>query len=135
MIENYASSIHAALLRDLSEVEEPLHRWVDGKREAHGTRTRRPYAHEVEVYSFDQTWGSTALGFPGIGGSAMTRATTVVVAGPDEACVYFGGQFAYRVKGWRNSEAFNRDMRAYNVADVMRAAARYEQSGKTEVEN
>ena len=32
-----------------------------------------------EINIFDQLWGSTALGFGGIGGQTMTTATTVVL--------------------------------------------------------
>jgi len=44
------------------------------------TKTRRVYTDEVEVVMFPQTWGSTALGYGGIGGAAMTPAYTVVVS-------------------------------------------------------
>lgn len=46
------------------------------------------------VYSWVQSWGSTALGFGGMGGSAITQALTVVVI-TDQAHVYFGGRHAY----------------------------------------
>lgn len=61
--------------------------------------TRRPYVDEIEVRAmFSQTWGSTALGFGGIGGAAMTPAYTVVLQGPNQdLAVYFQGRFAYRV--------------------------------------
>jgi hypothetical protein len=51
-------------------------------------------------YSFPQLWGSTALGFGGIGGACMTTAQTVVVMthdGVGKAAVYFGGRFAYLI--------------------------------------
>lgn len=52
-------------------------------------------------YSFPQTWGSTALGFGGIGGAAMTTAQTVVVmdhgAPVGSAAVFFGGRLAYKI--------------------------------------
>lgn len=49
-------------------------------------------------YAFPQTWGSTSLGFDGIGGQAITRAQTVVVLSENGAAVvYFGGRFAYSV--------------------------------------
>lgn len=58
---------------------------------------RRPYDDELNVTMFRQTWGSTALGYGGIGGAAMTNAYTVVVATRASACVYFGdGPLAYR---------------------------------------
>ncbi len=59
-----------------------------------------------ELYDFDQTWASTALGFDGFGGSAITTERTYVFipdyySCPDkyvnQALVYFGGQFAYVV--------------------------------------
>lgn len=62
-------------------------------------RELRPNDHEVEVTMFTQVWGSTALGFGGIGGAAMTTAYTVVVQGPNGDCaVYFNGRLAYHVE-------------------------------------
>ena len=59
---------------------------------------RRPHMGEVEVYQFPQQWSSTALGFGGIGGQAFTTApTTIVMDARNNACVYFGDQFAYMV--------------------------------------
>jgi hypothetical protein len=130
MIEEYAASAHAALLRDLSEVEVPLYSTFNGKREQRGTRNRRPYADELEIYSFPQQWSSTALGFGGVGGQAFTTATTVVVVCRDEACVYFGGRFAYKVVGWRRSEVFQGDLGRHAMADVMESSSRYEAKKK-----
>jgi len=61
---------------------------------------RRPHTGEVEVYHFPQVWGSTALGFGGVGGQALTFAyTTVVVdSASDNAAVYFSGRLAYVIK-------------------------------------
>ena len=50
------------------------------------------------LYDFDQVWGSTALGFGGCGGSAMTVERTYVFiphSQQDKAFVYFGSGFAY----------------------------------------
>ena len=59
---------------------------------------RRPYECECDVDMFSQVWGSTALGFGGIGGQAMTSAYTVIVRGPmGDAAVYFNGRFAYHI--------------------------------------
>ena len=55
---------------------------------------RRPTTRDFEVmYMFTQTWGSTALGFGGIGGAAMTTAYTIVLRSHmnGEYCIYFGG--------------------------------------------
>lgn len=55
---------------------------------------------EGELYDFDQTWASTALGFGGVGGSALTTERTYVFIPQipqynDKAIIYFGGRFAY----------------------------------------
>lgn len=62
---------------------------------------------ELEFSVFAQLWGSTSLGFGGMGGSAMTTAYTYVVMGPHRqgAMVYFAGRFAYYVKN--PSDFFN----------------------------
>lgn len=78
-------------------------------------RVRQPEAHEVEVVAmFPQTWGSTALGFGGIGGAAMTSAYTIVIRGPGRDCaVYWAGRFAYLVphdNTDQQKEAFNLDL-------------------------
>jgi hypothetical protein len=86
-------------------------------------KTRRVYDYEVEVVMFPQTWGSTALGYGGIGGSAMTTAYTVVVSYNGYYCVYFGssGRLAYTVDRIRNGsdgcQRFIEDMYQQNVAD------------------
>lgn len=51
---------------------------------------------DVTIYDFDQIWGSTALGFPGCGGSAITTERTYVIIDGDTAYVYFGGNYAYQ---------------------------------------
>lgn len=56
-----------------------------------------PYP-EFGFYSFPQDWGSTSLGFSGLGGQAQTRANTNVVIGDAKALVYFGQTFAYECK-------------------------------------
>lgn len=58
---------------------------------------RRPQPHEVDAYSFPQMWGSTALGFGGMGGASMTTAQTTIVMYHRSAAVYFGTQFAYAI--------------------------------------
>ncbi len=55
---------------------------------------------EIEVYVFPQTWGSTALGFGGIGGQAITSSNTTVLYSyyTGMAWVYFGSVLAYKIK-------------------------------------
>lgn len=68
---------------------------------------RRPDASEIRVVAmFPQTWGSTALGFGGLGGAAMTEAYTTVLEGPGrQQAVYWAGQFAYLIDLARVSDA------------------------------
>lgn len=56
--------------------------------------------NDFQLVMFDQIWGSTALGFGGIGGQALTEAKTYVFIPQvdNELCiVYFAGRFAYSV--------------------------------------
>lgn len=72
---------------------------------------------EYEMYDFEQVWGSTALGFGGIGGQAMTSARTFVFISPyHKTCyVYFAGRFAYEVP---YSQILIDDIMKQNVASV-----------------
>jgi hypothetical protein len=77
---------------------------------------------DFDLYTFEQVWGSTALGFGGIGGQAMTPARTYVfipnVDGEDYI-VYFAGRFAYKAS--INSEKFREDMRKGHLEPVYRS--------------
>lgn len=81
---------------------------------------------EFEAEMFPQTWSSTALGFGGIGGQAITTAYTTVFHGTyyDIHAVFFSNQLAYIVK--KSNEAFNADLLTRNMADVGKAVIRYE---------
>lgn len=70
----------------------------------------------LDWYAFPQTWSSTALGFGGIGGAAMTRAQTVIVGYGNHFVVYFGPRFAYEVVG--PNKLFFDDMKACHMASV-----------------
>jgi hypothetical protein len=64
------------------------------------TKSRRPVTDEIEVVMFPQMWGSTALGYGGMGGAAITQAYTIIVSSKHrrQHCVYFGGRkLAYAV--------------------------------------
>lgn len=84
-------------------------------------RVRRPGEEEVDVVMFPQTWGSTALGYGGIGGAAVTTAYTVVVQSQGVACVYFGGDhLAYTVPV---SELSTEQLQAWDAALAQRQMA------------
>ena len=81
----------------------------------------RPTIDDFELHTFEQTWGSTALGFGGIGGQAMTRARTYVfipVSCNQKCFVYFAGRFAYAVD---YCQTFVNDVRAMCMAPVAQA--------------
>lgn len=57
----------------------------------------------IDIHSWDQTWGSTACDSGGMGGSMMTSAKTVIVVSwhptcsACSACVYHG-RFSYLIE-------------------------------------
>lgn len=73
---------------------------------------------EPLIYVFPQTWGSTALGFSGIGGQAMTSAyTTVVTEDYLGYCgVFFGNRLAYIIKNPK--QRFFEDLANHNMRPV-----------------
>lgn len=94
-----------------------------------GADARRISVDGFEIYTFTQAWGSTALGFDGIGGQTITEANTYVLEpvapnAPDyKTChVYFAGRYAYSVP---YGTQFCVDLVSQNMAPVSEAAARY----------
>ena len=86
-----------------------------------------PTLDDFELYTFEQVWGSTALGFGGIGGQSITSARTYVFVPQscDERCfVYFGGQFAYAVP---YSDVLMADVAAGCMAPVAMSGKYYKQ--------
>lgn len=74
--------------------------------------------NDFSIYTFEQTWGSTALGFGGMGGQAMTTANTIVlvpIKNNQDCFVYFAGRFAYSVP---YSNTFGDDVKNYRMASV-----------------
>lgn len=100
-IENLAASIASATYVDLNIIEYRIKDWTkskDADTDVFEDKTRRPGIRDIEIVAmFSQTWGSTALGFGGIGGAAMTDAYTVIIRHNNEFCVYFSGRFAYKI--------------------------------------
>lgn len=109
-VEAVHLAVAAALYRDLPDMEYQDRDWQvwrsltpEQQKQSQQdrslgwtTKTRRPNTDDVEVCMFPQVWGSTALGYGGVGGAAMTTAYTVVVSDHNHVCVYFGsGRLAY----------------------------------------
>jgi hypothetical protein len=139
-MSNPFDALHAALAsaehRDMPDVEYETRDWDAYKKDKDNVvvikKVRRPNHYELEVDMFLQVWGSTTLGYPGIGGAAMTDAYTVVVSYHGyRYCVYFGasGVLAYKVDWNKMSrtgcDAFMSDLRDHCLVDVQKAATRY----------
>ena len=88
-------------------------------------KQRRPdLSRDIQVVHFPQSWGSTALGFGGMGGAAITSAyTTIVMMNHLYAAVFFGGEHAYSVK---MDSTFRDDMHLQRMPDVSMAHKKYE---------
>lgn len=79
--------------------------------------------HIDDIINFKQTWGSTALGFGGMGGDAMTSAYTTVLRRGNIWFVFFDGKFAYKVS--IDDEVFYEDMKNRRLCFVKEAQERY----------
>ncbi len=65
---------------------------------------------EVNLHVVDQMWGSTACGWGGMGGSAMTSKHNVILEHPREKIlfVYWDGRLAYILDNKDDYFSFNR---------------------------
>ena len=88
------------------------------KLESMGIETKRI---EITMKMFTQVWGSTALGFGGFGGSAMTLAYTTIVicAELDVYGVFFGNGMAYIIQ--HPNDIFFKDIENENLKAVYEA--------------
>lgn len=78
----------------------------------------------LDIQIFSQLWGSTALGFGGWGGDAMTATNTIVIKlGNGQWPVFFGSKLAYVVEN--PTEEFFKDLQNKHMADCQTAAKRY----------
>lgn len=125
-IDCLAASIYQATLQHLKPYEIDEIRWerTPGKPGSVPVNTgkkvsKRPTESECNITMFTQVWGSTALGFGGVGGQAITSAYTVVIGGPcGDFCVYFAGRFAYRIE--RPNARFLNDISICSLQSVGR---------------
>ena len=141
-----SSALAAALYRDLPDIEYLNRDWDAWKKlsqkekeDAIKTRTepmvasktkRRPIEDEVKVHMFPQSWGSTALGYGGMGGAKTTTTHTVIIEHRGWCCVYFGSsRLAYALNQYdlsaRGVENFQNDMRNCKMVSVNEYEARY----------
>lgn len=83
----------------------------------------RPTLHDLEIIHFPQTWGSTSIGFGGMGGAAMTKAYTTVILCRDNAAVFFGGRHCYSVDGI--NDTFKEDLKRRCMRSLKEADGKY----------
>lgn len=74
---------------------------------------------DPQLQVFPQIWGSTALGFGGIGGQAMTSAYTTVVEDIYSGYygVFFGNRLAYIIKN--PNQTFFEDVNKHSMKDIL----------------
>lgn len=141
-------AVHSALaqalhkdLPDISYTNRDWDAWRAMSKEAQGLAikqnqvpqvqaTRRPREDDVEVIMFPQAWGSTALGYGGMGGASVTSAYTVIVHDHANYCVYFGeGELAYKLEYARMSpegrQNLRDDIQSHHMMDRQKAHSRY----------
>jgi hypothetical protein len=92
-------------------------------------KTRKHTMYDLTVYNmFPQSWGSTALGFGGIGGQAITSAYVCIIESDlvGGFAVYFGGRLAYVIN--RPNEKFIEDIQRHRMVDAKLGKATYERT-------
>lgn len=159
-VEAVAAAMYSACLRDLPDITYRDRDWKkhremmnamsqeekaayyqrereSGRLEDHFVeKMRRPTPDDVHVTAmFPQMWGSTALGFGGLGGQAMTTAYTTVIECQSNGhyAVYFGssGRLAYLVPSLRQDGSkfdlslFFHDIAERSLASLDEAQRRY----------
>ena len=140
-IESLHEALASAVHRDLPDIEyeRRIYEKWDSKKFAttkampiHTTEIakRRPDRSEVEVIMFNEMWGSTALGYGGMCGSAMTNAYTVLCQCGNVLCVYFGGgRLGYRIDiskfNHEQNNFWNECLSNRNMPDVSEALNKF----------
>ena len=100
-----------------------------GPADCYVEKTRKHTFYDLTVYSmFPQTWGSTALGFGGIGGQAITSAYVCVIESNlvGQYAVYFGGRLAYVIE--RPNSQFFIDISGRRMVDARLGKDTYERT-------
>jgi hypothetical protein len=111
--------------------------WVHYSKTKEDKRIVKSHRHsenDIEIYAmFPQIWGSTALGFGGMGGAAITTAYTTILQSNKGYgyCVYFSGIFAYRIA--KPNEKFYDDMTKRVMTNVKDAKQLYEHTNNENV--
>jgi hypothetical protein len=92
-------------------------------------KSRKHSFYDLTVYAmFPQSWGSTALGFGGIGGQAITSAYVCVIESNlvGGYAVYFNARLAYVIN--RPNEKFMADIAGHRMVDANLGKNTYERT-------
>lgn len=115
-IESLAAAVYTAI-NNTGVLPDIEHEWRDKKQKG------RPGISDLTIIHFPQTWGSTALGFGGMGGAAMTTAYTTVIICRKNAAVFFDGRHCYSVDDI--NDAFQQDVDKRHMRSLSEAEKRY----------
>lgn len=115
-IESIASAVYTAL--ESKDILPDIERTIRGI-----TEMVRPSLYDVQIIHFPQLWGSTALGFGGMGGAAMTTAYTTVIMCKTNAAIFFDGRHCYSVDNV--GQFFLDDLTKRQMASLRDAKDRY----------
>ena len=118
-IETLANVLAHAKYEGFPRIEYEDRDWSIKEKKLYVTKTRHHSNDDIDVIAmFPQVWSSTALGFGGVGGQAITTAYTIVLESDYYGyAVYFGSRFAYNVKR-KASEQFYLDLQGRHMASV-----------------
>lgn len=115
-VESLASAVYTAI-NDPQVLPDIEHEFRQTKHKG------RPMVSDLTIIHFPQTWGSTALGFGGIGGAAMTTAYTTVIICRNNAAVFFDGKHCYSVDDFK--ENFMNDVNGRHLKSLTDAKLKY----------
>lgn len=101
-VSHYLKLAHIFTQLTSGEAAEPLREFWNNsivKRDEKTWMTDQEYSHwlSFNAHMVKQMWGSTAGGWPGMGGAAMSEYYTTVIENSHYrlACIYYGGRLAY----------------------------------------
>jgi hypothetical protein len=122
-VNDLTAAVFNALYVTLDDVPYETRDWNSPNEKGYVTKLRRPTVTEIEVTMFSQSWPSTALGFGGAGGLAITAAYTVIVRHQQQYVIYFGGRFAYKITN--PNPKFFADMQSHTMCAVSEVSNYY----------
>jgi hypothetical protein len=113
-----AMNLHPHVYHDLPDLQAITHDFVEHCKKVAEREEIDGWYPDFQLEVFIQMWGSTALGFGGIGGQAMTNAYTTVIWDNSLGvyAVYFANRPAYTM--WSPNQIFFEHLRDRNMNEV-----------------